>query len=74
MVVIRFGDETTERRALGFMAGRFSFTAWKDGGVLVPPAALAGLAAEGISFTVEGLARYEQNVPTIRDSAAVAVQ
>jgi len=33
--------------------GRFSFPTWKSGEVLVPDAALASLAHEGISFTVK---------------------
>lgn len=53
MIIIRFPDSETKRRALGFLAGRFSFTAWKSGEVLVPDSALASLAHESISFAVE---------------------
>jgi len=74
MVLIRFPDPNTERRALGYLAGRFSFKTWANGQTLVPETALPLLAVEGISFTVEGPASYEQNVPTIRGSVAPAVQ
>ena len=67
MIVIRFPDEATEQRALGFLAGRFSFTTWKTGGALVPESALSALAIEGISFQVEGPATYGQAVPTLRN-------
>jgi len=56
MIVIRFSDKTVERRALGFLTGRFSFTTCKNGETLVPEAALSALAVQGISFQVEGLA------------------
>jgi hypothetical protein len=73
MIRIRFPDNTTERRALGFLAGRFSFKSWANGETLVPSAALASLALEGIHFSVEGPATYEQYAPTVRDPAAPAV-
>ena len=50
MIVIRFHDKPTERRALGYLAGRFSFSTWQTGEVLVPEAALADLAVEGLRF------------------------
>ena len=54
MIRIRFPDPETEKRALGFLAGRFSFRSWSNGETLVPSAALAALALAGISyFTVE---------------------
>ena len=74
MIVIRFPDKPTERRALGYLAGRFSFTTWQTGEVLVPEAALADLAVEGLHFQVEGAATYGQVVPTLREASAVAVQ
>ena len=52
MTRIRFPDSAVERRALGFLAGRFSFKTWSSGETIVPEAALAALAHEGISFTV----------------------
>ncbi len=74
MIVIRFPDDVAERRALGFLAGRFSFTSSKTGETLVPESALSALAVEGISFQVEGPATYGQAVPTLRDTASVTVQ
>lgn len=54
MILIRFPDAETERRALGFLAGRFSFKSWDSGETLVPESALAHLAREGIQFQVQG--------------------
>jgi len=62
-----------ERRALGFLPGRFSFKSWATGEMLVPDTALPFLAQEGISFTVEGPATYEQYLPSIRTPPASAV-
>ena len=57
MILVRFPNAESERRALGFLAGRFSFKTWATGEVLVPESALAFLATENISFVVEGPAR-----------------
>ena len=73
MIRIRFPDTTTERRALGFLAGRFSFKSLANGETIVPSAALASLALEGIPFSVVGSATYEQYAPTVRDPAAPTV-
>jgi hypothetical protein len=73
MVVIRFPDSQTERRALGYLAGRFAFKSWADGQTLVPESALGSLATAGITFTVIGPPSYEQNVPTVRTPPAAAV-
>jgi hypothetical protein len=67
MIRIRFPDTNTEQRGLGFLAGRFSFKSWSNGETLVPPAALASLAVEGIPYSVVGPATYEQYAPTVRD-------
>ena len=74
MIQIRFPDPQTERQALGFLAGRFSFKSFNDGVTLVPAAALGQLAAQGIQFSVQGRAAYEQIVPTVRNPAASEVQ
>ncbi|HWE94153.1 MAG TPA: hypothetical protein VG269_09335 [Tepidisphaeraceae bacterium] len=74
MIRILFSDAATERKALGFLAGRFSFKSWANGETVVPEAALSALAVEGISFTVIGRATYEQSVPTVRNSPAATVQ
>jgi hypothetical protein len=73
MVRIRFKDSASERRALGYLAGRFSFKTWKSGETVLPEAALPFLAIEGISFSVEGPATYEQIIPPLRDPLAPAV-
>ena len=71
---IRFPDPAAERRALGFLAGRFSFKSRADGVTLVPDYALSSLAREGIPFLVDGPASYEQLVPTLRNPPASALQ
>jgi hypothetical protein len=73
MICIRFSDAAAERRALGFLAGRFSFKTWANGETLVPDHALPALAREGIPFCVEGPATYEQIIPAIRNPSAPAV-
>jgi hypothetical protein len=60
MVIIRFPNVDARRRALGFLLGRFSGKSWATGEVMVPEPALSHLAAEGISFTVEGPATYDR--------------
>ncbi len=74
MVLIRFPDIAAKRRALGYLPGRFSFKSWASGEMLVPEAALASMAVEGIPFSVEGPAKYEQHVPALRNPPAAAVQ
>ena len=69
MIVIRFPDDATERKGLGFLAGRFSFTTSKTGEALVPESALSASAVQGISFQVEGPAMYGQAVPTLRNAS-----
>ena len=60
MIIIKFDDVAAKKKALGFLAGRFSFKSWATGEMLVPEAALAYLAHEGIRYTVEGPAPYEK--------------
>ena len=74
MILIRFPNIELKRRALGSLAGRFPFKSWASGEMLVPESALPFLAVEGIAFTVEGPATYEQNAPAFRGAAAPAVQ
>ena len=74
MVLIRFSDAATERRALGWLAGRFPFKTWATGELLLPAEALAHLAQEGIRFQVEGPPTYEQAVPALRDPVTPPVQ
>ena len=74
MILIRFPDTWHERRALGYLAGRFPFKSWSTGETLVPEAALAHLATEGVACSVLGPAKYEQSIPSIRDAVAAQVQ
>jgi hypothetical protein len=73
MIIIRFPDSPSEQRGLGFLAGRFSFKSWSSGETMVPEAALAALAQEGLKFIVEGPAGYER-LASLRDAAAATVQ
>jgi hypothetical protein len=70
MVIIRFRDGQMEHRALGYLAGRFSFRAWANGDFMVPADALPFLALEGFSFTMMGQPTYEQLVPPLRHAAS----
>ena len=72
MILIRFPNIESKRAALSSLAGRFSFKSWANGEMLVPEDALAFLAVQGIAFTVEGPATYEQNGPSLRGVVAVA--
>ena len=56
MVMIVFPDRKTERKALGFLLGRFSGRVLKSGEHLVPEGALEALAEQNIPFTVKGKA------------------
>jgi hypothetical protein len=74
MITIRFPDPESKRQALGFLAGRFSFTTWDSGEVSVPDSALLALAHDGISFTVEGPTTYGLAVPSLRNGFVPAIQ
>lgn len=74
LIRIRFADRESKHRALGFLAGRFSFTSYSTGEMLVVEPALAALAVEGISFTAEGPATYAEAIPSFRAAAAEQVQ
>ena len=73
MILIRFPDIEMKRRALGNLTGRFAFKSWASGEMSVPESALPFLAVEGVAFTVEGPATYEQNGPSFRGAAATTV-
>ncbi len=73
MIIIRFPDADSKRRALGFLAGRFSFKSWASGEMAVPETALAHLATEGIPFSVEGPATYERLVSAVRTPPAAKI-
>ena len=74
MVTITFQDRATERKALGFLLGRFSGRVLKGGEHLVPEAALEALAEQNIAFSVKGKATYEQQMEAIRGAAPAPVQ
>jgi hypothetical protein len=74
MVTITFADRATEKRALGFLLGRFSGRVLRSGEHLVPEAALEALADQNIPFTVKGKTTYEQQVAAIRGAASTPVQ
>jgi hypothetical protein len=73
MVIIRFADAQTERRAFGFMAGRFPFKSWDTGETAVSESVLAFLASEGFAFAVEGPATYER-LASLRNPTPAPVQ
>ncbi len=73
MVTITFPDRDTEKRALGFLLGRFSGRVLKSGEHLVPEAALEALANQNIPFTVQGKSTYEQQIAAVRDIAPVTI-
>ena len=56
LVVITFPDRETQKKAIGFLMGRFSGRVLRTGETLVPEAALEALAAENFTFTVKGKA------------------
>ncbi len=56
MITITFPDRETEKRALGFLLGRFSGRVLKTGEHLVPEAALEALADQNILFAFNGKA------------------
>src|SRR5260370_570542 len=70
LIRIRFPDQESKRRGLGFLAGRFSFTSYASGEVLVVDSALIAMAVEGLSFTVERPATYAEAIPAFRNPAA----
>lgn len=74
MIRIRFTDLDAKKRALGRLAGRYPFTSWATGEMLVPEGALGFLAADNISFQVEGPATYEQITAPLRDTAPAPLQ
>lgn len=73
MIQIRFPTPEAKRSALAKLAGRFAFKSWATGEMLVPADALPFLAVEGVPFTVEGPATYEQNTPAVRGAAPAPV-
>ena len=66
MITITFPDRATEKRALGYLLGRFSGRVLRTGEHLVPEAALEALADQNIPFSVRGKASYEQQLAAVR--------
>ena len=73
MVIIRFDDQETEKKALDFLIGRHSFKTWSNGDLMVPEPALGALENQGLFFRVKGAAAYEHFVPKVRDPSAAPV-
>ncbi len=73
MITITFPDRETEKRALGFLLGRFSGRVLKSGEHLVPEAALEALANQNITFTVQGKSTYEQQIAAVRDTTPATI-
>jgi hypothetical protein len=73
MVIIRFDDGETEKKAMDYLVDRYSFKTWANGDLMVPEPASGELAAEGIGFRVQGPAKYEHFLPAVRNPAAAAV-
>jgi len=65
MITITFADRETEKLALAFLIGRYSRRVLRSGEHLVPEAALEALAAQNVSFTVEGKTTYEEHLAAI---------
>jgi hypothetical protein len=61
MITITFPDRATEKRAVGFLLGRFSGRILKSGEHLVPEAALEALADQGIPFSIPGFAALDKH-------------
>lgn len=73
MITITFPDRDTEKRALGFLLGRFSGRILKSGEHLVPEAALEALADQNIPFTVNSKSTYKQQIVAVRDTAPATI-
>jgi hypothetical protein len=58
MVIITFPDKETEKKAIGWLLGRFSGRFLKSGDHIVPEAAVGALAEQNFVFTVKGKANY----------------
>jgi len=74
MVVITFPDAETQKKALGFLLGRFSGKVLKNGEHIVPESALEALAERNLSFTVMGKASYEKQIAALRSTASGSIQ
>ncbi len=73
MVTVTFPDREVEKKALGFLLGRFSGGVLKTGEHIVPEAALEALADANIPFTVVGKTTYAQQLAAVRGTPPIAV-
>jgi hypothetical protein len=73
MVIVQFENVEAEKKALGWLPGRFSFKTWANGDMLLHENVLPYLAREGIVFKVIGPASYERFLPALRNTDSVAV-
>jgi hypothetical protein len=62
VVIIRFATVEMRRKGIAYLLRHFSGKSWSSGEVMVPEMALAHLAAEGLSFHVEGAATYDRRL------------
>jgi hypothetical protein len=74
MVIIQFESADSEKKALGWLPGRFAFKTWSNGDLMLHENVLPFLAREGIAFKVKGPASYEHFLPAIRTADSAAVQ
>lgn len=58
MVLTRFADFQIQRRALGYLTGRFLGSTWANDGPLISEKVLEQLVLERIEFTVPGCPAY----------------
>jgi hypothetical protein len=72
LILVKFPDEPTRKKALGKLIRNYSGKSWKTGEVAVPAAALEFLAQERIQFSVIGPAPYDLVTP-VRDITSTAV-
>lgn len=63
---LTFPSEDVETEALGYLAGRASFTTYENGELIVGQYAIKLLVEEGIPFTFHGPATYAQTIPALR--------
>jgi hypothetical protein len=72
LILIKFADEAIQKKALGFLIGKYSGHSWATGEMAVPEEALAPMAREGLTFKIEGPVTYER-IRSLRDTLAPAV-
>ena len=58
LIRIRFPDQESKRQGLGFLAGRFSFTSYASGEILVVEGAWTALAVEGPATDAEAIPAF----------------